>query len=86
MSHTRTIKLEGLLDGYPILLLVDSDESHNFIAKELVASLGLDATPTKTYGDKLGNSNRCVSQGLSPALEVNVGRKDIVVDIFMLDL
>lgn len=49
LSHSRAIKLEGLLGGYPILLLVDSGASHSFIARELVASLGLEVTSTKNF-------------------------------------
>lgn len=37
----RTLKVEGCLGGYPILFLLDSRASHNFIATELVAYLGL---------------------------------------------
>lgn len=36
LARSKTIKLEGTLVGYPILLLVDSGTSHNFIAREMV--------------------------------------------------
>lgn len=41
--HSKTL-LEGDLSGYPILLLVDSQASHNFVARELVSSLGMKVT------------------------------------------
>lgn len=36
LARSKTIKLEGTWAGYPILLLVDSVTSHNFIAREMV--------------------------------------------------
>lgn len=86
ISQSRTIRFEGLLEGYPILLLVDSGASHNFIAKELVASLGLGVTDTKPYGVSLGNGSRCESRGVCPAIEVKIGKRDAVVDAYVLDL
>lgn len=74
------------MEGYPILLLVDSGASHNFIAKELVASLGLGLADTKPYGVSLGNGSRCESKGVCPVIKVKIGKHYVVVDAYVLDL
>lgn len=86
LSYSKTLKLEGVLAGYPILLLVDSGASHDFIARELVGSLGLDVINTEEFGVSLGNGSKCSSQGICKALAVKVGKHTIVVDAYVLDL
>nr|KYP53199.1 Retrovirus-related Pol polyprotein from transposon 297 family [Cajanus cajan] len=49
LARSKTIKLEGMLAGYPILLLVDNGASHNFMARELVSSLNLEVMQTKAF-------------------------------------
>lgn len=61
LAKSRTIKLEGELIGHPILLLVDSGATHNFIARELVSSLNLEVTPTYLFSVGLGNCSKCSS-------------------------
>lgn len=86
LARSTTIKLEGALAGYPIILLVDSGASHNFIARELVSSLSLRVTETKEFCVGLGNGSRCFSQGICKALDIKVGRYTMTVDAYVLDL
>nr|KYP74522.1 hypothetical protein KK1_007206 [Cajanus cajan] len=85
-SQAKTIKFDGELKGYPILLLVDSGATHNFVARELVASLNLVITPTDSFCVGLGNGSKCYSQGLCRAIRVKVGHYFLSVDAYVLDL
>lgn len=49
----RTVKLRGSVKGVPILILVDSGATHNFISKLLVATMGWQIEETKTMRIKL---------------------------------
>lgn len=65
---------------------MDSGASHNFIARELVSSLGLRVTETKEFYVGVGNGSRCFSQGICKALEIKVDRYTMTVDVYVLDL
>lgn len=86
LIQSKTIKLEGELAEYPILLLVDSGESHSFIARELVSSLNLEVTLTKAFSVGLGNESTCSTQGVCKELRVKLGRYTIVTDAYILNL
>ena len=61
-THVKTdckiIKLKGYLQRFPILLLIDSEASHNYITRELVTSLNLPMTNTKEFAMTLGDGSR----------------------------
>lgn len=86
LFQSKTLKLEGGLVGYPVLLLVDSGASQNFVARELVDSLGLEVSVTKEFGVNLNNGSRCVSQGICTVLGVKIGKYSAMIDAFVLDL
>lgn len=86
LIQSKTIKLEGELAEYPILLLVDSGDSHSFIARELVSSLNLEVTLTKAFSVGLGNESTCSTQGVCKELRVKLGRYTIVTDAYILNL
>ena len=53
----KTMKLEGKLEGVPILLLVNSGTSHNYITRKLVVALNLSISETKEYVVSLGDGS-----------------------------
>lgn len=55
ITQPNTMKLQGELHGNPIMVLIDSGASHNFISSELVGTLGLAVTPSKEFGVKMGD-------------------------------
>lgn len=62
LAQSKTIRLEGELAAYPILLLIDSGANHNFIVRELLSSLNLEVTMTKELCVGLGNGGHLVEQ------------------------
>ena len=68
--YGKTMKLEGELKGVPILLLIDSGASHNYITRELVTALNLPITETKEYVVSLGDGSKRSSQGKCQGLVV----------------
>ena len=61
-AQSRTMKLQGKIGEIPLLFLVDSGATHNFISQKLVKALGRD----KTYEDFDGRwAPICHSRGVS---------------------
>ncbi|GJY64983.1 retrotransposon-related protein [Tanacetum coccineum] len=56
-SNLKTIKLAGELNGIPILILIDSGATHNFISKKLAIALGLTIKPVKRLQISLGDDS-----------------------------
>lgn len=59
----QTMKVQGVVKGVPILLLVDSGATHNFISRKLVAVMGWPTENTTPMLIKLGDGHKAVSQG-----------------------
>lgn len=57
MIALKTMKLEGKLMGVPILVLVDSGASHNFVAPQVVSALDVPVDSSKNFGVRLGWSH-----------------------------
>ena len=67
------MKLEWLIQGKKVLVLIDSGASHNFIFIELVQWLGLVVEPTKPYKVRLGDENRKNNQDCCKKVGVRLG-------------
>ena len=85
-TQPQTMKLEGLIQGKRVLILIDSGACHNFISQELVQQLGLKVTPTQTDGVRLGDGNRKNAQGCCEQMEVQPGQMTITKKFFLFDL
>lgn len=57
----QTMKVRGLVRGVPILILVDSGATHNFISRKLVAAMGWPIEDTTPLLIKLGDGHKVVS-------------------------
>lgn len=84
--HPRTMRLRGLVKGVPILILVDSGATHNFISKMMVTTMGWGVEDTRPMTIKLGDGYRAVTQGRCRGLEVAVGDVSVKVDAFLFEL
>ena len=80
------MKVEGILEGLPILLLVDSGASHNYITKELVTSLGLSMIDTREFAITLGDGSKKVSHGKCEGLLITIGQNQLQINAFVLEI
>ena len=80
------MKLEGYLQEVPILLLIDSEASHNYLTKELVILLDLPISETKQYVISLWDGSKRTSQGMCEGLVIKVGKNSLRLDAYILDL
>ena len=82
----KTMKLKGYLQEFPILLLIDSGASHNYITRELVTSLNLTITDTKEFAVRLGDGSRKFSQGRCERLKIAIGNNLLQVNAYVLEI
>lgn len=85
-KESRTMKLIGKIGGIPLVVLVDSGASHNFISPEVVLDLGLKAEATYQMGVRLGDSHRIQTQGRYPVVQIQLGELEIVVETCIIEL
>ncbi|KAJ0585794.1 putative nucleotidyltransferase, Ribonuclease H [Helianthus annuus] len=84
-APSTTMKLEGMLMGFPISMLVDSGASHNFISQRLVSAMGLSSSKFRGINIKLGDGHfvsvyeRCV------ALPIIIGPCSFSVNALVFD-
>ena len=84
--RSSTMKVEGRLEGLPILLLIDSGASHNYITKELVISLSLSVTDTWEFVVTLGDGNKKASRGKCEGLWIDIGENQLQVNAYVLEM
>lgn len=85
-SQVRTMKLEGVLQGANILVLIDSGATHNFISPKVVEALGLQLVPSKPLGVKLGDGHRVLTMGKCAAISLVLGEMETTIDAYILEL
>lgn len=85
-SQVRTMKLEGVLQGANILVLIDSGATHNFISPKVVEALGLQLVPSKPLGVKLGDDHRVLTMGKCAAISLVLGEMETTIDAYILEL
>ncbi|CAK7333987.1 unnamed protein product [Dovyalis caffra] len=63
-SSLRTPKMNGVVEGSEVVVLIDPSVTHNFISLVLVEKLGLPISATPNYGVVIGNGSRLKGEGI----------------------
>ncbi|KAL5555888.1 hypothetical protein UlMin_038124 [Ulmus minor] len=58
-TSAQTLKLQGMLNGKSVVVLIDSGASHSFISSRLVTELSIPFVSTEGYGVQVGDGTRC---------------------------
>jgi hypothetical protein len=72
VSKPQSIQLKGIIQEVPIVILVDSGATHNFIDKRLVQKMGWPADNTKSICIRLGDGSRVQSGGVYNNLSIHI--------------
>ncbi|KAI0492631.1 hypothetical protein KFK09_026907 [Dendrobium nobile] len=84
-SHS-TMKLEGEIAGYKMMVLIDSGATHNFIACRLVERVGLPVTQGRGVGVILGTGKKERCSGQCKGVTLTLQGEETVQDFLLLDL
>ncbi|KAL4578162.1 hypothetical protein LXL04_014281 [Taraxacum kok-saghyz] len=81
-----TIKLVGEINGVPVLILVDSGATHNFLSKRLAIALGLHTSPIKRTCIKMGDDRRVWMTEGCTGIPIKLGSYSLNADALVYDL
>ncbi|KAJ1415697.1 Aspartic peptidase, active site [Sesbania bispinosa] len=84
--NIQTLKLKGKINGVPVLILVDSGATHNFISKKLVAAIEWPVEDTKKMNNKLGDGHKTEARGKCKGVQIELGEVQVIIDALMFDL
>lgn len=85
-SQFRTLKLKGKVQGVPILVLVDSGATHNFISYKLVKAMGWKVETTTPLQIKLGDGYKAQTRGECKGVTLEIGGFKVAIDAMLFDL
>lgn len=86
LTAPQTMKLQGDIEGQPMVVLIDGGATHNFIAAELVQRLGLPRTETAGYGVIMGMGMAVQGAGICKGVKLHLQNLQIVEDFLPIEL
>jgi hypothetical protein len=85
-AKPQSIKLRGTIHEVPVLILIDSGATHNFISHQLVQKMNLTTEDTPPLNIKLGDGSCSKTTGTCKNLEIGIEGLSVVVDAQMFEL
>jgi hypothetical protein len=85
-AKPRSIQLQGAIGGVPVVILVDSGATHNFVDKRLVQKMNWAVDNSTSMCIKLGDGTKAQSVGVCPELNVEVGEVHLAIRAHLFDL
>ncbi|XP_071685220.1 uncharacterized protein [Lolium perenne] len=86
INSANTMQLRVMVHGVELLALVDSSSTHNFIAEEAAARVGIDIIQRPDMRVAVANGDRVTSNGVCRNLVLTVGLEEFWVDCYTLAL
>lgn len=86
LTFLKTIKLKGRILDRQVVALVDPEATHNFIALNLVQSLGIPVKAVEPYGVRMGTSDSEEGRGICQSILLWLEEIDIVEEFSSLQL
>ncbi|MCH86117.1 hypothetical protein A2U01_0006971, partial [Trifolium medium] len=85
-SKPQVIKLNGTIHEVPVVILIDSGASHNFISQGLVRKMNWNVEDTCSMSIKLGDGSCSKTKGTCRDLEIDMEGMKVVVDVQLFEL
>ncbi|KAF1879588.1 hypothetical protein Lal_00033245 [Lupinus albus] len=85
-TTTKSWKVEGLLKGVSVVILIDCGVSHNFIATELVEKLKLEVLDTPPYWVEVGDGHEVRCKGKCAQLKFQMQQLEEAQDFYLFTL
>jgi hypothetical protein len=82
----KTIRLVGFLKLHPIVILIDSSSTHNFVHTKLAATLGIRPLVKDPIRVKIASGAEIPSPGCCKEVELNIQGSSFQTDFFILPL
>ena len=85
-TSPRTLKLLGYILGKEVVVMIDPGATHNFISREVVETLGVPLTLTKSFGVSLGTRESMRGTGLCKEVNLQLPGMTVIEDFLPLPL
>lgn len=85
-ENHQTVKFQGQIHGVPVLVMVDSGATHNFISQKLVQKMEWPIEETPMMGIKLGDGFRKSTKGVCSGLKLKIGEFEISPRMHLFEL
>lgn len=85
-ARIHTMRLEAILNGDFVLVLIDSCAAHNFISPIVVEALDLTMTYSMHMGLCLGDGHRVMTLGICKNILLTLGNLKIIIEAYVLGL
>ncbi|MCI13743.1 hypothetical protein A2U01_0034863, partial [Trifolium medium] len=88
MGHTipQTLKVLGHISKSPVMVLIDSGSTHNFIQDRVAKQLGLPLKEAQSFTVLVGNGEQLPCSHMSPQTNITLDSHSFTVDLFVLPL
>jgi hypothetical protein len=85
-TKPQSIKLRGTIHEVPVVILIDSGATHNFLSQQLAQKMNLVTTNTPLLNIKLGDGSCSKTAGTCENLEIDIEGLHVVVDAQLFEL
>ena len=82
----QTMKVEGLLNGHSIKIVLDSGSTHNFVDSKILKQWGYQAQTTRPFEVMIVDGGKVRSSGCCKAISLSLGGYECSVDLYSLPL
>lgn len=86
ISSPQTMRLQGIIRGHTVIVLIDSGASHNFISSSLVTTLRLKPDKTGKFRVQLGDGRQQESDGVCRGISVVLCGCEVTTDCYVFAL
>ena len=80
IAEPHTLKIRGNIASLPVLALIDSGASHNFLSEDVVTKLGMKGEKNKAFWVRLGDGTRRQTAGFCKAVNLSMGGVNLIAD------
>jgi hypothetical protein len=85
-ENHHTVKFQGEIHGVPVLILVDSGATHNFISQKLVHKMEWPTIDTPQMTIKLGDGSQTFTSGVCRELKMCIGSFELMPQMHLFEL
>ncbi|KAK2417448.1 hypothetical protein QL285_039746 [Trifolium repens] len=85
-NKPQSIKLRGKIQEVPVVVLIDSGATHNFVSHDLVKKMNWPVDDSSTMNIKLGDGSCSRTQGACKDLKIDMEGMKIEVDVQLFEL
>jgi hypothetical protein len=85
-NNYQTIKLRGEIHGVPIVMLLDSGASHNFVSRRLVEAMEWPQSDTRSMNIRMGDGHRSRTRGVCRNLSLKIEGCEFSIDAYLFEL